>query len=190
MSSLTRMAILSAFAELAMEKTVDKITVKDITDRCSISRNTFYYHFKDVYEVLEVFLDMEAKRVTRMIEEDMGHIDEEEACLKGFEYMLTHRSMFYNLYQSAGKDEVKKYLDQTAAALFSHQVNVLSEGIPASEGDRELISRFYGYAMKGFLVEWLEGKTDRPAEKVIHRMGTLFRDNMIESLKRSAENPE
>ncbi len=190
MSSLTRMAIINAFAELAAEKTIDKITVKDITDRCQVSRNTFYYHFKDVYDVLEKLLDLETTRVHQLIEEDMSHVNEEEACLKGLQYMLNHRDMFYHIYRSAGKEEVRKYLEKTVTAIFDYQVNLLSRGIPASEGDKALISRFYRYAFKGFLEEWLEGKMDRPMEETIHRMGILFRDNLIESLKRSTENPE
>ena len=53
MTTLTKREILRAFSDLASEKPVDKITVKEITDLCQISRNTFYYHYQDVYEVLE-----------------------------------------------------------------------------------------------------------------------------------------
>ena len=52
MASFTKMAIMKVFGDLASSKPVDKITVKDITDRCGISRNTFYYHYQDIYQVL------------------------------------------------------------------------------------------------------------------------------------------
>ena len=35
------------------EKPFGKITVKDITDRCGINRNTFYYHYQDIPALLE-----------------------------------------------------------------------------------------------------------------------------------------
>lgn len=46
MASFTKFAILKVFGDLAASRPVDKITVKDITDQCGISRNTFYYHYQ------------------------------------------------------------------------------------------------------------------------------------------------
>ena len=45
--------IAEAFLTLARQKAVDKITVKDLVKECHISRQTFYYHFQDLLEVLE-----------------------------------------------------------------------------------------------------------------------------------------
>ena len=40
------------FAELARTKSIDKITVKDIVEQCHITRQTFYYHFRDIYDLV------------------------------------------------------------------------------------------------------------------------------------------
>ena len=45
--------IAEAFLKLSKEKNIDKITVKDIVDTCGISRQSFYYHFQDILEVIE-----------------------------------------------------------------------------------------------------------------------------------------
>lgn len=129
MAALTRTAIVKAFAELAADKTVDKITVKDITDRCQLSRNTFYYHFQDVYDVLEEFLNIETVRVNELVKEHIHSRGTEEACLKGYEYMIRHKDLFYNLYQSSGKQEVKRYLERSSTVIFGHLVDELSQGI-------------------------------------------------------------
>lgn len=49
----TKDAIIEAFWQLLEEKAYNKITVKDIVNRCQINRNTFYYHFHDIPELLE-----------------------------------------------------------------------------------------------------------------------------------------
>lgn len=41
------------FAELARTKSIDKITVKDIVEACHITRQTFYYHFQDLIDVID-----------------------------------------------------------------------------------------------------------------------------------------
>ena len=49
MAQFTRTAIVNSFIRLLNEKPLDKITVKDIVDDCGVNRNTFYYHFQDIY---------------------------------------------------------------------------------------------------------------------------------------------
>ena len=51
--NITKRAIQEAFLAVLNEKPLGKITVKDITDRCGINRNTFYYHYQDIPALLE-----------------------------------------------------------------------------------------------------------------------------------------
>ena len=56
MSGFTKEIIAKTFTELLDEKPMSKITVKDIVERCGVNRNTFYYHFKDIPDVVEFIL--------------------------------------------------------------------------------------------------------------------------------------
>ncbi len=35
------------------KKELSKITITNITEECGVNRQTFYYHFKDIYDLLE-----------------------------------------------------------------------------------------------------------------------------------------
>ncbi len=61
MSDLTKRAIKTSFLKLLNAKMLDKITVKDIVEDCGINRNTFYYHFEDVYALLQEIFEDETK---------------------------------------------------------------------------------------------------------------------------------
>ena len=61
----TRHAIMAAFAQLLEERPMNKITVKDIVDRCDVNRNTFYYHFQDIPALLQ---EMMEEKVNVLIE--------------------------------------------------------------------------------------------------------------------------
>ena len=52
----TRKLIMEAFMELVIEKDFKDITIKDITQRATINRATFYYHFFDKYDLMESVL--------------------------------------------------------------------------------------------------------------------------------------
>ena len=55
-------AVADALLELIRRKDADKITVKDLVEVCGISRQTFYYHFKDIYDLVEWCCEEDASR--------------------------------------------------------------------------------------------------------------------------------
>ncbi len=54
MADLTKKAIAEGLKELCHHKDFNKISVRDITEQCGLNRQTFYYHFQDKYELLDL----------------------------------------------------------------------------------------------------------------------------------------
>lgn len=61
--NLTRKAIKGSFIKLLNEYPLSKITIKDIVEDCGVSRNTFYYHYQDIFELLEDIFEEEIAKV-------------------------------------------------------------------------------------------------------------------------------
>lgn len=53
MSQVTKRALDQSLKNLLLKKPLTKITVNDIAEDCGINRMTFYYHFKDIYDLVE-----------------------------------------------------------------------------------------------------------------------------------------
>lgn len=191
MAALTKMAIVKAFEELARVKNVDRITVKEITDKCQISRNTFYYHFKDIYDVLEEMLNQRVEQMIETLELNMQSGNSvQDTRRAGMRYILDNRELFFNLYQSAGVQEVKMCLDKSSSVLGHYLIDRLSEGMNVSERDKDLIISFYQYAHAGMMAEWLEKGMKDDLEERMNRMDVLFEGDIVMALERSARNPE
>ena len=62
MSQMTKRALIASLKELMADKPLDKITVTDLTEHCGVNRMTFYYHFKDIYDLVEWACVEEATR--------------------------------------------------------------------------------------------------------------------------------
>lgn len=45
--------IANTFMDMFRQGNVDKSTVKQLIDACHVSRQTFYYHFQDILDVME-----------------------------------------------------------------------------------------------------------------------------------------
>ena len=63
-SKLTKRALAASITTLLEKKPLDRITIKDITDECGVTRNTFYYHFQDVYDLLSYIFREQADPVS------------------------------------------------------------------------------------------------------------------------------
>lgn len=79
MAHLTEAAIQDTFLKLLSEQPFDKITVTQLVDECQITRRTFYYHYSDLYELLDTILRRETERA----------LDEFEATGSWEECMIT-----------------------------------------------------------------------------------------------------
>lgn len=53
MSQVTKRALEASLKNLLLKKPLNKITINDITEDCGINRMTFYYHFQDIYDLVE-----------------------------------------------------------------------------------------------------------------------------------------
>ena len=51
MSQITKNALATALKKLLSKKELSKITISNITEECGVNRQTFYYHFKDIYDI-------------------------------------------------------------------------------------------------------------------------------------------
>lgn len=61
-----------ALCQLLETKTLEKITVKDIVARCGVNRQTFYYHFHDVYDLMRWIFEREAANLAQTVREAGG----------------------------------------------------------------------------------------------------------------------
>ncbi|MBS6398275.1 MAG: TetR/AcrR family transcriptional regulator C-terminal domain-containing protein [Clostridiales bacterium] len=58
-SNITKRALAAALRELMEEIPFDKIQIAHICERCDMSRKSFYYHFRDKYDLLNWIFDTE-----------------------------------------------------------------------------------------------------------------------------------
>lgn len=80
MAKFTKQAIMNCLLELLSTKQLDKITVKDICEICEINRNTFYYYFQDIYDVLDAVFQNEAEKSVRDVNEGASFYEEIVRC--------------------------------------------------------------------------------------------------------------
>lgn len=191
MASFTKFAILKVFGDLAASRPVDKITVKDITDQCGISRNTFYYHYQDIYQVLKAYVQYSAEHVIELMVEDEG--EDGKAGLKEIRYLEANRELLCNLYRSAANEEVRNCLQSASQIIFDRLIESVSQGMEVQAEDKKILSAVCQYTVRGIMISWMEedgmlnGET---LEQVLVRLDYLFKGTIREALMRSASREQ
>ena len=118
--NITKRIIRESFMELLNERPMNKITVKDITDRCGVNRNTFYYHYQDVPALVE---EICAQQVERLVK-DYPKISSIDECLDAaMKFALENKRAIMHLYSSSNWDTYVNALwricEQTVRTYFN-----------------------------------------------------------------------
>ena len=112
MSHLTEQAIQQAFIAMLAEKPLDQITVNEISRACGISRNTFYYHYHDIYDLLARMFAIEEERMLA----DMQDIATmRQGFVEATRFAIENRNAIYHIYNSVNRDMLSNYLYKSAS---------------------------------------------------------------------------
>ena len=184
MSQLTEKAIEKSFVKLLKEVPFDKITVKDIVEDCGINRNTFYYHYEDIFDLLHRVFE---KRVAEVLAEGVAQNDWQESFLRCTLYALENRKEIYHIYNSIDRRQLEHFLYQVAGDIMLSYVRAQAERIKAPADDIVMIADFYKCALVGIVLEWLDDGMKLEPEEFIRRIGYLQEDSIARMLARAAQ---
>ncbi|MBR4089483.1 MAG: TetR family transcriptional regulator, partial [Mogibacterium sp.] len=151
-SKITERAIEEAFLEILNDRPLSKISVKDITDRCGINRNTFYYHYRDVPELLERFCQNHFDNIVAKYL-SVSSLDEcLEACMH---ISLIYKKAIYHIYYSSCRETYVASLWRICEYVVSKYADTVFPDAPIGDRDRVLFIRFLKCSLFGIIVDWI-----------------------------------
>lgn len=162
--------IQDTFIRLALEKPVDKITVREIVETCGINRNSFYYHYEDIPDLIMSILD---GAIEKGVAEHAGEAVDviSVAVARGLQQNV---DFCRNLYFSKNKDILSLRLNNTVSRLITEymkKANVTERTI--SQEDLDIIIQIYRMETLGVVREWMQSGMKYDLEKRIRRMNEL-----------------
>lgn len=152
MASSTERALADSLKKLMRTKTLDKITVRDITDDCGVNRQTFYYHFRDVYDLVEWIFRYDAERIVAA-----GSNEEswQEIVRRMIDEVLAERNFVLNTYYSLNRRELDLFMQALVRPMVTAIFDKLLNGRRIRESDRMFVIEIQTYASTGVLMEWV-----------------------------------
>ena len=180
MSQITKKALASSLKKMLTTKRLDKITVTDITNDCEVKRQTFYYHFQDIYDLLEWMFESDGMRV---LEGKKTYSTWQMGYLQILNYMKENQKFIINVYNSLSRDYLEKFLYRETYELLHNVLEEQTDHIFLNAENKEFIVSFYKYAFVGLTLEWIEGGMKESVENITERLSTIMNGNFSRAIE-------
>ncbi len=170
MSDITKRALATAFEQLLTRKPYDKITVKDVVETAHVNRQTFYYHFRDLYDLTRWIFRSEAARILS----DISLQTWQQSLAEAFSCIMQHRVLILNVFHSPNRDELDQFIHHVSHPLFVSLVANSQRNRNTPPEDCALIAWCYTYALTGMILEWVRGNMKTDPMDMIVQIGRLI----------------
>lgn len=185
MAHFTEQAIINSFVELLNERPFDKITVTDITDRCGVNRNTFYYHYQNIYALVDEMFRAEALKI---VDAHRDFDTWQDGFLEATRFARENQTAIYHLYKSINHERLETYLFEVSNSVTKSYIEDQAENLDVAEDDIRNLVIIYTVAIEGLAIEWLHTGMKEDPEDFIRSIGRLFSGATHFILENSTKN--
>ena len=155
-----------SFKEIAVHKPIEKITIKEITDKAGVIRPTFYNHFQDKYELLEWIVKQELiLPMVPLIKEK--HI--KEAVTGSMNAVLSEKVFYTNANKLSGQNSFREILFMAVKELLMDFIGKeeFERNIPYKWLTAEVLASFISEWICYAITQWIEGGMKIPVDEIV-----------------------
>ena len=161
----TKQAMYHALKKLITTKSINKITIKDITDTCGLNRQTFYYHFKDIYDLLEWSFQEEFRFIDSYLQKP--EYTWEEIFAVSVKYISQNKYICQCIVCGLARDQLILSLHNS---IYEIVRKIILHSLPQNQIPEKYLdftARFYTYALSNYLFDWVKNGMLETPEEVI-----------------------
>ena len=147
--------IAETFFTLTQQKSIDKITVKDLVEACNISRQSFYYHFQDILEVIE----WSAQQAMEKALADSLEAESPEAAMQSFiDATIRHSDLIQKLLNSQKREFIEKMFADSIESYIRELIRNKVPDMNVNFANAEMALCFYASGIAGVLMKYASKK--------------------------------
>ena len=180
MANFTKKAIKDTFIELLEDHPLSDITVKDIVEKCGINRNSFYYHYHDLPELIEEIVKEDAEEIIRKYPSVKSIVECYDAAI---EFASQHRRAIMHIYKSVNREMFEGYLMEVCECLVRSYTNMAVSTENVNEESIEIIINYYKCVCFGLLIEWLNKGMKETDAQNFRKILVMRKDLILDLLR-------
>ncbi len=181
MSQVTKRALEQSLKNLLLKKPLTKITINDIAEDCGINRMTFYYHFKDIYDLVEWCCIEDARKA---LDEKRTYDTWQQGFIQLFEAVRENKPFIMNVYHCVDREQVEKYVNPLVDDLLMGVIEERSAGMSVREEDMQFIAKVYSYSFVGLMLDWIRDDMRDAPEELVKKFAMVIQGDLTSALSR------
>ncbi len=170
-SNITKHALASALKELMKEVPFDKITVLHICEKCGMNRKSFYYHFKDKFDLVNWIFDTDVNALIVNFPEDHWECIE-ITCT----YFFENRDFYRRALQIKGQNSFSEHFREFMHPFLRMRIETMigRKNIP------QICINFCADGITCAIERWLLDKDCMPPEQFVSILKTMVQGAAME----------
>lgn len=142
---------MTALGDLLQAKRLDDITVTELVERCGISRQAFYYHFSDLYGVVDYGIQQFLEQL-----ETPGPDQWRDALEQTLTLLRENRTLVLNVYRAYERSYVEHDLRRWAMPLVEARVRIAARRFAVTEDQISFMTELLTQALASIVLSWVE----------------------------------
>lgn len=185
MANATKHLLADSLKDMLAIKTIDKITVKEICENCNVNRQTFYYNFRDIYDLVEWILDDDLEnRVDNKTTYETWRLGIHAV----FDYARENQYFVLNAFHSSSLPALGRYLKSRCKPIILKMIEDRNCGQNLSEENKDFVADFYSAQIVNIVCEWIESGMSIKYEEKLRKTEQLIAGSMDYVIKKVANS--
>lgn len=184
MSKNTKQVLAASLFRILEKKPLDKIRISDLTEDCNVNRQTFYYHFHDIYGLIEWIYVSQAQKA---IGSHKTYGSWEKGMKDVCDLMLKQKNFLMKTYHSASHGNLEKVLNDSARSLIYDVVKEKAAGYDITDESCQFIADFYKYSFAGIVLNWIERGMTISSDELVGYIAKIMHGNLEDAIHKFAK---
>lgn len=176
-SSITKTALAASMKELMEQKDFSRISVGEICERCGINRKSFYYHFRDKYDLVNWIYYVDFLEHMKIRETDTEWSIFTSIC----QYFYSEAKFYRNALQIEGQNSFHDYFYET----LSIYLRCILQDVFPDEKQQTFSITFYCDAFYASIKRWLTAREIMPVEEFLAHIHEVLEKSALLFLEKN-----
>lgn len=172
MANYTHKLILTTFENMLERMPLEKITVTALIRECGIGRNTFYYNYSDIYDLLSDSISNFLGQYEKAMENENW-----QETLKALLYACrNNRNKIYHIYNSLSRDRLERFVFARTDSSISSYISRMADSKKISPERMEVITNILKYSIYGYVLHFFWNDMNDDIEHSIDKLGSVVNE--------------
>lgn len=181
---MTKKALAASLKKLMEKSALDKISIREIVEDCGVNRKTFYYHFNNIYDLVDWMFEEEA--IESVKQYDFIR-DYENAVRFSMNYIEENEHVVNSALDALGRDELKKFFYNNFVDNMRDIVDEISKDMTIPKDYIDFLINFYTESFASLLIDWIRNRAEKDKEKYIKYISLTLFESIRPDLERAHE---